>query len=265
VGGGPTGVEVAGALPELIATVFARDFAPELAQRARVTLLEATQTLLPAFHPSLRQYTAQTLRSRHVDVRFGAQVTAIGPDAIYLKDGTSIATRTVIWGAGVKAHPLAAMLGLPLGRGGRVAINDDLSVPGQPDVFVIGDMAAGKDTAGQIYPQLAQGAMQSGKHVAGNIAQSLQGRAPLPFAYRDPGFMATIGRHAAVAQFPFGLRASGVLAWWMWLVLHLVQLVGLRNRAQVLLNWTWNYLRGYKHPLLYGQQSRAPPDMPARP
>ena len=233
---------MAGALVELFHMVLRKDFPRLDFSRVGVILLEAMDRLLPPFDAALREHTLHVLQRRGVDVRFGAQVTSVSPSEVMLKDGTVIATRTVVWGAGVKAHPLAAALSLPAVRGGRVQVNDDLSVPGLPDVFVIGDLAAGKDVHGNIYPQLAQAAIQGGKHVALQIARKLRGEAAQPFAYKDPGFMATIGRHEAVAQFPSGLKVKGVLAWLMWLFLHLMYLVGFRNRAQVLLNWLWNYV-----------------------
>ena len=163
----------------------------------------------------------------------------------------------VIWGAGVKAHPLAAALGVPLGRGERVIVNDDLSIPDHPEAFVIGDLAAGKDSAGNIYPQLAQAAIQSGKHTAAQILRRMCGEAIQPFAYRDPGFMATIGRNAAVAQFPNGAKFTGFVAWVMWLFLHLLFLVGFRNRLQVLTNWLWSYLwHSYPGAVVFGRKMK---------
>jgi NADH dehydrogenase len=241
VGGGPTGVEMAGALRELFEKVLRKDF-PKLDMRqTQVVLLEAMDKLLPPFDAALRQNTLEELQRRGVDVRFNEAVVKVTPDAVHLKSGEVIATQTVVWGAGVKANPLAQVLGVELTRGGRVVVNDDLSIPNHPEAFVIGDMAAGKETGGGVYPQLAQAAIQSGKHVAQQIARKLRNEPTQPFAYKDPGFMATIGRNAAVAQFPNGLKFRGFVAWLMWVGLHLVFLIGFRNKAQVFLNWVWNY------------------------
>lgn len=240
-GGGPTGVEMAGALTELFDKVLRKDF-PNLDFGAvRVVLLEALDRLLPPFDVRLQQYTLATLKKFGVDVRFGAQVISVTTEGVTLKDGSAIPAKTVVWGAGITGNPLASHLALPMVRGGRVAVNDDLTVPGIPGVFVIGDLAAGKDVHGNVYPQLAQAAIQGGKHVAFQIVRQINNLQTQPFAYKDPGFMATIGRQEAVAQFPSGLKVRGAIAWIMWLFLHLLYLVGFRNRTQVLINWIWSY------------------------
>jgi NADH dehydrogenase len=241
VGGGPMGVELAGALAELFAHTLPRDYPNINPAQARVTLLEAAEYLLGAFHPVLRQDTLKALRDRGVDVRFGEAVTRVAPDRVTLKSGTDILTQTVIWSAGITASPLAAVLGVEQTRGGRVVVADDLSLPAHPESFVIGDMAAGNAAGGGLYPQMARPAMQSGSHVAAQILRRIRGEASLPFVYRDPGIMATIGRNAAVAQFPGGLRVSGFIAWLMWVFLHLMQLVGFRNRFNVFVNWMFHY------------------------
>jgi len=241
VGGGPTGVEMAGALSELFHMVLRKDFPRLEVASAKVILLEALDKLLPMFDAGLQANAIQELHKRGVDVRFQQAVVKVTPEAVHLKSGEVIATQMVIWAAGVKTSPLAQTLGVELTRGGRVVVNDDLSIPNHPDAFVIGDMAAGKDTAGNIYPQLAQGAMQSGTHAAQQIGHLLKGEPTEPFAYKDPGFMATIGRNAAVAQFPSGAKFHGLLAWLMWVGLHLISLIGFRNRVQVFVNWVYNY------------------------
>jgi len=235
VGGGATGVELSGALVELFGHVLAKDFRRLDISAAKVVLLEATDHLLGAFSPPSRALALRTLTHRGVDVRFGAAVTRVEPGAVHLADGSAISTRTVAWVAGVRPVPLAERLGLPTDRSGRLAVEPDMHVPGHPEVFAIGDLAAG-------WPQLAPVAIQQGRHVARQIARALEGRETRPFRYRDKGTMATIGRNAAVAELPLGVHLGGFVAWVMWLVLHLVTLVGFRNRASVLLNWAWNYL-----------------------
>lgn len=242
VGGGPTGVEMAGALAELFELVLRRDFPRIPAGAARVILLEAGERLLLPFHPSLSANTLHALQARGVQVRFSQAVVQVDAAGVTLKSGERIATHTVVWGAGVKANPLAEMLGAEQTRGGRLVVNDDLSLPEHPDVFAIGDMAAGRDSAGAPYPQLAQAAMQSGAHAARQVIRRMRGQPSVAFAYRDPGSMATIGRNAAVAQFPFGARFTGIVAWLMWVFLHLMYLVGFRNRLSVFINWVFNYV-----------------------
>ena len=242
VGGGPTGVEMAGALAELFELVLRRDFPQIPDGAARVILLEAGERLLLPFHPSLSADTLRELHSREVEVRFAQAVVQVDAAGVTLKGGERIAAQTVVWGAGVKVNPLADVLGAEQTRGGRLVVNDDMSLPAHPEVFVVGDMAAGKDGAGAVYPQLAQAAMQSGAHAAQQILRRMRGQPGEAFAYRDPGSMATIGRHAAVAQFPFGARFSGIAAWLMWVFLHLMYLVGFRNRLNVFINWVFNYV-----------------------
>ena len=249
-GGGPTGVEMAGSLVELFRMVLRKDFPHLDHTKARVIVVEALDKLLSPFAEPLRENALQTLRERGVEVLLNETVTKATADAIYLKSGKVIPTRTIIWGAGVKASPLGAALGLELTRGGRVAVNPDLSVPNHPEVYVIGDMAASKDAQGNLYPQLAQVAIQGAKHVAGQIERRMQGKPEEPFVYHDPGTMATIGRNAAVAQFPNGWKFTGFIAWTMWLFLHLVYLIGFRNRLNVLVNWLWNYLTYDRSPRL---------------
>jgi len=163
----------------------------------------------------------------------------VSPEEVVLGNGDRITAQTLVWAAGVRAHPLAATLGVELGRGGRIVVGPDLSVPERPEIFAIGDVAADRDTP---LPQVAQPAIQGGRHVARQIGHRLAGRTTEPFRYVDKGSMATIGRHQAVVDFPGGRRLSGFLGWVSWLGLHLVYLMGFRNRANVLVNWAWNYL-----------------------
>jgi NADH:quinone reductase (non-electrogenic) len=247
VGGGPTGVEMAGALHELFKHVLVHDFPDLDVNRARVVLLEATDHLLAPFHPSSRQHAYDILTKRGVEVRLGQAMDRATPDQVELKDGTVIPTRTLIWGAGVRANPLADVLGLEQTRGGRILVGEDLSVPGRPEVFVVGDLAGAGDGKGGLLPQVAQPAIQQAKHAAGQIQHTLAGTAREPFAYKDRGIMATIGRNAAVTELPSGARFQGVLAWYMWLVLHLAYIIGFRSRVAVLVNWIWSYLTYDRH------------------
>src|SRR5215212_9004286 len=247
VGGGPTGVEMAGALHELFKHVLVHDFPDLDMNQARVVLLEAMDHLLAPFHPSSRQHAADILRKRGVEVRLGRALEQATPDEVRLKDGTVIPTRTLIWGAGVRAHPLADVLGLEQTRGGRILVGDGLSVPGRPEVFVVGDLAGAGDGKGGLLPQVAQPAIQEARHAAQNIERTLKGEPRTAFEYHDKGTMATIGRNAAVTELPNGARFKGPLAWYMWLVLHLAYIIGFRSRVAVLVNWIWSYLTYDRH------------------
>lgn len=250
-GGGPTGVEMSGALVELFA-VLDGDFRGLDVGRARVVLVEMADHLLPGYAKASQAEALRTLRSRRVDVRLGTAIAEVRADGVVLSDGSFLATRTLVWAAGVRASPLADRLGLTQARGGRLVVEEDLSVPGRPEVFAIGDVAAAGSGAGaddSAYPQLAPVAMQAGRHVAHTIDRRAHGLPGRPFRYRDKGKMATIGRRAAVAELPLGIRFGGTPGWLAWLGLHLVFLVGFRNRAAVLLSWAWNYFtwdRGHR-------------------
>jgi NADH dehydrogenase len=250
VGGGPTGVETAGALAELFAMVFRRDYPGLDVSRARVVLVEMQDHLLHPFKASSRRHALDTLRSRGVEVRLGAQVASVGPEHVTFADGEVLPCQTLVWAAGVRANPLASTLGVEQDRGGRIVVRPDLQVAGHPGTWAIGDIAAALDRRGDLLPQLAPVAMQSGRHVARQIRRLLEGRPTAPFRYRDKGTMATIGRRAAVAELPGRIRLWGAPAWLAWLGLHLVFLVGKRNRLSVLLNWAWNYLTWDRGPRL---------------
>ena len=238
VGGGPTGVEMAGGFAELFHRVLARDF-PELgAVQPRVVLVEGQDRLLGTFAPKLSRKAQRRLQKMGVDVRLETQVASVAHDRVSFADGSSVATETVVWAAGVRAHPLAERLGVETAGGGRIVVDDHLRVPGHPAVFVIGDLAAATQDDATLVPQVAPGAMQAGEYVARTIAGEQIG----PFRYRDKGSMATIGRNAAVVELPSGRTITGFPGWVSWLGLHLVMLVGFRNRANVLVNWAWNYL-----------------------
>lgn len=239
VGGGPTGVEYAGALKELIHYELSRDY-PELDMgETRILLLEAKGALLPAVHEKLQRYTAERLRGMGVEVLLNTQVQGAEADKVILAGGEIIPTHTIVWSAGVQACPLASVLGLPQAAGGRIPVGPDLTVAGQDHVFVIGDMALA-DQNGKPLPMVAPVAMQQGEYVARAIIKREQGRPVTPFRYRNKGAMATVGRSSAVAN-AFGIRLSGFIAWVVWLALHLMYLVGFRNRLVVLLNWAYYY------------------------
>jgi NADH:ubiquinone reductase (H+-translocating) len=239
VGGGPTGVEFAGALKELIRHELSKDYPALDLTRSRILLLEARDALLPALPEKLRKYTLDKLTGNGIEVLFNAQVSGAEADRVLMGDGSSIPTHTIVWSAGVKASPLAATFGLPTAANGRIRVREDLSVDGHPEVFVIGDMAY-LEQDGKPLPMVAPVAMQEGAFAAGAIVSRIKG-SPVPaFRYRDKGTMATIGRSSAVAQ-AFGMRVSGFTAWVVWLGLHLMYLVGFRNRLMVLLNWGYYY------------------------
>jgi NADH:ubiquinone reductase (H+-translocating) len=242
VGGGPTGVETAGALAELFAVVFRRDYPTIPVSRARVVLVEARDALLEPFSPSSRRAALETLQARQVEVRLGEAVDEVAPDHVRFASGEVLPTRTVIWAAGVRANPLPGAVDLPTTRAGRVEVAPDLSVPGHPGVWAIGDVAAAPGRRGRPLPQLAPVAMQAGAHVARQIGRILDARPTQPFRFRDKGTMATIGRKSAVAELPPGIHLRGAIAWLAWLGLHLLYLAGLRNRLSVLLNWFWAYV-----------------------
>jgi NADH dehydrogenase len=242
VGGGPTGVELSGGLAELFGTVLAKDFKRVDVRRARVVLVEMTDRVLGPFAPSLSAKALTKLRELGVEVLLGRTVERVEATKVHLTDGTTIAAHTLVWAAGVEASGLGAALGLNVGRSGRIVVERDLSVPGHPEVYAIGDVAAATDERGVLLPQLAPVAMQAGRHAARQIVARLEGRPTTPFHYRDKGIMATIGRNNGVAQLPGGIHLSGWLGWVAWLGLHLVMLIGFRNRANVLVNWGWNYI-----------------------
>ena len=241
VGGGPTGVEMAGALVELFQKVLRKDFPHLPLDRARVVLVEASPRLLGAFHETSQAFALKKLARRGVEVRLDEPVVRLEADAVTLQSGEVLPTQTLIWAAGVRTPPLVEALAMEQTHGGRLVVQHNLSVPDHPDVFVIGDMAGSRDEEGRLHPQLAPVAMQGARHVARQIRRRIASQPTTAFRYTDKGIMATIGRNAAVAELAFGLRTSGFLAWVMWLILHLVLLIGFRNRLNVLVNWAWNY------------------------
>jgi NADH dehydrogenase len=239
VGGGPTGVEFAGALVELLHFVISKDY-PELhARESRVLLVEAADRILLAMPEKLSRYSEEKLRTMGVELLFGRKVVGATAESVALDGDEIIAAHTLFWAAGVCAAPLAGMLGLPQGGGGRVPVEADLSVSGRADVFVVGDMALFEQD-GKALPMVAPVAMQMGIHAAKSILAREWERAGSPFRYHDKGSMATIGRSAAVAT-THGLNLTGYPAWLAWLLLHLYYLIGFRNRTVVMLNWAYYY------------------------
>ncbi len=243
VGGGPTGVELAGAIKELAVDVIPRDFRRADTRRARVILIEAGDRLLPSMHADSSLRALAQLDELGVEVLLGSRVTrvlAAGVEA----GGAFIPSRNVIWAAGVRPAPVIAALGAATGPGGRVAVSADCSLPGHPEVFVIGDAAYLVDARGQTVPGVSQGAMQMGRYVARLLAARISGRAagaPAAFRYRDLGSMATVGRSRAVVEIG-GLRFGGLMAWLAWLALHVTTLIGFRNRAAVFASWIYSYV-----------------------
>lgn len=242
VGGGPTGVEVAGAVAELVDKVLLQDFHDLDVRRTRVLLFEQAPRLLSAFSEHSQRYARRTLEARGVVVRTGAAVRRVAADEIELETGEVIRTRCLVWAAGVQAQSIAATFGVAQGRGGRVTVGPDLSLPDHRNVFVVGDVADIDDGEGGRLPQLAPVAIQSGRHAAEQVLHTMERRPRTGFRYKDKGTMATIGRRAAVAELRGDVHLTGPIAWLAWLGLHLVYLLGVRNRVSVFLNWAWNYL-----------------------
>jgi NADH dehydrogenase len=245
VGGGPTGVELAGAIKELAVDVIPRDFQRADTRRARVILIEAGPRLLPALSPDSSQRALKQLRTLNVEVLLGKPVTQILPDGVEITGGEILRSRNVIWAAGVRAAPLIATLGVEQGPGGRAKVLPDCSIPGHPNVFVIGDAAYLVDSKnGRTVPGVSQGALQMGKYVARVIVSELKGDRRLRekgFHYFDFGNMATVGKSRAVVELG-RLHFGGLLAWFAWLLLHITVLIGFRNKIAVFLSWVYNYV-----------------------
>lgn len=265
VGGGPTGVEMAGALVELISVSIRRDRLRIDPDRTRVVLMDVADRLLSSFKPTAGAYAEATLRAKGVDVRLGQAVADVTAGGVRLADGTTVAAHAVVWAAGITVNgTVASSLSAHTVRGGRVEVESDLSLPGYPEVFVVGDAAAAPMGAGhQGYaPQLAQGAIQGGRHAGEQILRRVSGQPTEAFRYHNKGIMATIGRRAAVAELRHGPVIRGTLGWLAWLGLHLVYLIGFRNRLVVLLNWTWRYFDWPSGPRLIVADVEADSDRP---
>jgi NADH:quinone reductase (non-electrogenic) len=263
VGAGPTGVELAGAVSEIARHALAKDFRHIDPAEARVILLEGTSRVLPVYVAGLSEAARRQLADLGVEVHTGKMVTAIDHEGVSLGP-ERIEARTVLWAAGVAASPLARSLGAPLDRAGRVQVEPDLSIPGHPEVVVIGDLAS-LTQDGKPVPGVAPAAIQEGKHAARNIVRSLRGQPRQPFHYRDKGALATIGRAAAVADLNF-VRLTGWVAWMAWLFIHIFFLIGFRNRFVVMFEWAWSYFtydRGAR--LITGRPRRLEPSSRAEP
>lgn len=240
VGGGPTGCELAGIMAPVAHKAFRREFHRVDTRKAKVILLEGTDHILPGFPESLAKHALNDLRKLGVDVRLGQRVTKVTPEAVYVGD-ERIPTRNVFWAAGNEASHLGRDMGAPVDHQGRVLVEPDLSIPGHPEAFVVGDLAISmKDDKATPVPGVAPAAMQSGWLAGGNILASLKGKPRKPFHYFNKGDLATLGRHKAIANFGF-IRVTGFLAWYLWLFVHIMYLAGFRNRLSVLIEWAYAY------------------------
>ena len=239
IGGGPTGVEMAGALAEISRLSLAKDFRHFDPGSAKIVLLEGGASVLANFPEPLREAARRDLVRLGVEVRTGAVVTRVTPGVVEI-GGQRIAAETVIWAAGVAASPVGASLGVPVDRAGRVLVQPDLTIPGHPEVFVIGDLASLAGPSGRPLPGVAQVAMQMGAHAAHNIMRAVEGQPLRPFQYRNLGDMAAIGRMSAVADLPV-MQLKGLIGWLAWLFVHIFNLIGFRNRLVVMVQWAWSY------------------------
>jgi NADH dehydrogenase len=240
VGGGATGVEMAGTLAELRNGALPRAY-PELdITRVRIVLVEMTDVVLEPYSPSLRAYAVKALEQRGVELRLGTAVTEVHEDCVLLSDGEKLPSAATIWATGVKVADYVSEWGLPQGRGGRIQVEPDMRVVGHPEIFAVGDVAAG--SADGPLPQVAQPAIQGGRHAAVQIRRLIAGQPTEPLRYKDKGTMATIGRSDAVVQLPLGIKLKGLVAWLAWLFLHIVMLTGQRNRLATLTNLSVRYL-----------------------
>jgi NADH dehydrogenase len=238
VGGGPTGVETAGAVAELYRGVFAKDYPAIPQEKARVILVEGGPELFAMFKPELRAYAQEALEERTVEVMTGERVSGVTPTRVTLTSGEEIAAHTLVWGAGLQGNRVVQSLGIELGRGNRIAVGPDLTLPGHPEVYVLGDIAAITDgKTGQVLPQLGSVALQAGEHAGESIARRIAGRAPKPFRYRDKGTMAVIGRRAAVVQMLGGRTMTGAAAQAAWGAVHLALLPTTEDRAKAVVDW----------------------------
>ena len=245
VGGGPTGVETAGAMAELYRNTFSKDYPAIPQEQARLILVEAGPTLFAMFKQKLRDYTAKALEQRSVEVMVGEIVASVEPTRVMLKSGEVLNAHTLVWGAGLQANPIADALGVDLEKGHRVPVGPDLSVPGHPEVFAVGDVAWITDTgAGEVLPQLGSVALQAGEHAGENTARIVAGKPTEAFVYEDKGTMATIGRGAAVVQFRRGRTLKGKAAFLAWGAVHLALLSTGEDRSKAMIEWTW---AGFSH------------------
>ena len=247
VGGGPTGVELAGALADLLHSELERDYPNLPVLKARVILYEHSPHVLGMFKPRLQVYARKELESRGVEVQTGTGVTQVGPGSIRLSNGEEVRTHTLVWAAGLQANPVARSLGIATVHGNRIPVGADLQVQGHPGVFAIGDIAAITDSkTGKVLPGLGSVALQSGRHVGDSIKRLMAGQEPEPFHYLDKGTMAQVGSGAAVAELPFGASITGHVAWLAWLGIHLALLNGSEQKVSTFVDWGWNLLTGHR-------------------
>ena len=245
VGGGPTGVETAGAMAELYRNGFSKDYPAIPQEHARLILVEAGPTLFAMFKQNLRDYTVKALEKRDVEVVVGEIVSSVEPTRVTLKSGKVLNAHTLVWGAGLQANPIADALGVDLQKGHRVAVGPDLAIPGHPEVFAVGDVAWITDTGtDEVLPQLGSVALQAGEQAGENVARIVAGKSTEPFVFKDKGTMATIGRGAAVVQFRGGRTLKGKSASLAWGAVHLALLSTGEDRAKALIDWTW---AGFSH------------------
>ena len=256
VGGGATGVELAGTMGELRSTVLRSAFPDVDPHRIHVHLVEMAPQLLMPFHPKLREYARRQLVKRGVDIRLNTKILEVRPDSVVIGSGESLPSDLTVWAAGIAGPDALAALGLPRGKGGRVLVHPDLRVEGSDRIFAIGDVALCEEDPS---PQLAQPALQHGKHAAEQVVHLVRGEPTQPFRYHDRGMMATIGRRSAVVELPVGVRFTGTLAWLAWLGLHLIYLLGGRNRTATLINLSWRYLAwGHGESVIVGDEPPEP-------
>jgi len=238
VGGGPTGVETAGAIAELYRGDFDKDYPGVKSEDAKITLVEAGPELFGMFKPNLREYAAKALTDRGVEVKTGMAVSSVEPTRVTLKSGEELKAHTLVWGAGLQGNPVVQSLGIELQRGNRIGVGPDLTLPDHPEVYVVGDIAAITDAENeQVLPQLGSVALQSGEHAGGSIARRIAGETSKPFKYKDKGTMATIGRGAAVVQFLRGKTMTGAKAQVAWGTVHLALLPTNEDRAKAVVSW----------------------------
>jgi NADH:ubiquinone reductase (H+-translocating) len=270
VGGGATGVELAGTLAELSSSALRAAFSDVDPARVHVRLVEMAPSLLLPFHPALREYARRQLAQRGVDIRLGTRILEVQPDCVILAEGKALPSDLTVWAAGVAAPPAVAAWDVPQGKGGRILVGPDLRVQGSDRIFAVGDIALNPNDP---IPQLAQPALQEGRHAATQIVRLSRGERTQPFDYHDKGIMATIGRRSAVVQLARGLRVTGTPAWLAWLGLHLVYLLGYRNRVSTLINLSWRYIAwGHGGGVIVGDEpqealpsARTPAALPSRP
>ncbi len=256
IGGGPTGVEMAGTIAELARVTLWRDYRNIDTRMARTILIEAGPRILPSFPPDLSAYAARALETLGVEVHLGQAVSACDGNGVVYGE-TRLPAATVVWAAGVAASPAAEWLGAPADRAGRVEVEPNLTVPGHPDIFVIGDTAAVAAPDGSPVPGIAPAAKQQGSYVASVIRARLKGDTAVgPFRYKHAGSLATIGKRLAVIDFGW-IKLRGALAWWIWGIAHIFFLIGVRNRLSVALNWLWIHATGHRSALLITQGRQA--------